>query len=124
MPYMQNYLQNFQTPLAAPSPTSAVPPQTLDQQPQPQQPVPGVVAAAAAVPQGDQQIQNNNNGDAAAPPAAPRFPNVFQEEVENRDLLDIFYSTIRLMILITLVYFYSSPMRCLTVIGFMVLYYL
>lgn len=57
------------------------------------------------------------------PPAAQqqeaaqrRFPNIIQDEQENRDWLDILYSMSRLMILLCLVYFYSSPFRCLVVI--------
>lgn len=45
-----------------------------------------------------------------------RFPNIIQDEQENRDWLDILYSMSRLMILLCLVYFYSSPVRCLVVI--------
>lgn len=45
-----------------------------------------------------------------------RFPNIIQDEQENRDWLDILYSMSRLMILLCLVYFYSSPIRCLVVI--------
>lgn len=48
--------------------------------------------------------------------AQPRFPNIIQDEQENRDWLDILYSMSRLMILLCLVYFYSSPFRCLIVI--------
>lgn len=47
----------------------------------------------------------------------PRFPNIVHEEPpENRDWLDMFYSMSRLMIFLTLVYFYSSPTRCLVVL--------
>lgn len=59
-------------------------------------------------------------GDAAA----QRFPNVVQDEVENHDWLDLFYATSRLLVMVTLVYFYSSLLRCLIVIFFIVLYYL
>lgn len=45
-----------------------------------------------------------------------RFPNIIQDEQEHRDWLDILYSMSRLMILLCLVYFYSSPVRCLVVI--------
>lgn len=45
-----------------------------------------------------------------------RFPNIIQDEQENRDWLDIMYSVSRLMILLCLIYFYSSPVRCLVVI--------
>lgn len=53
-------------------------------------------------------------GGAAAAPAR-RFPNIVVEEQENRDWLDIFFSMCRVGILITVVYLYSSPTRCLTV---------
>lgn len=62
----------------------------------------GAAAAAAAAP-----------GAAAAP--ARRFPNIVVEEQENRDWLDIFFSLCRVGILMTVVYLYSSPARCLTV---------
>lgn len=63
--------------------------------------------AAAAAPAG---------GAAAAPAAARRFPNIVVEEQENRDWLDIFFSMCRVGILMTVVYLYSSPVRCLTVL--------
>lgn len=54
---------------------------------------------------------------AAAPPAAARrFPNIVVEEQENRDWLDIFFSMCRVGILMTVVYLYSSPIRCITVL--------
>lgn len=68
--------------------------------------------------------QSPNNDAPAAPvqaqPPQPveqrRFPNIIQDEQENRDWLDILYSMSRLMILLCLVYFYSSPLRCLVVV--------
>lgn len=61
-------------------------------------------AAAAAVP-----AEN-------AERPQPRFPNIVQEqEQDNRDWLDRFYSVTRLLALLTLVFFYSSPLRCLVV---------
>lgn len=67
-----------------------------------------------------QNIAPPNNEAQAAPPVADaqarRFPNIIQDEQENRDWLDILYSMSRLMILLCLVYFYSSPIRCLVVI--------
>lgn len=61
-------------------------------------------AAAAAVP-----AEN-------AERPQPRFPNIVQEqEQDNRDWLDSFYSVTRLLALLTLVFFYSSPLRCLVV---------
>ena len=53
---------------------------------------------------------------AAGPAAARRFPNIVVEEQENRDWLDIFFSLCRVGILMTVVYLYSSPVRCLTVL--------
>lgn len=53
---------------------------------------------------------------APAPAAARRFPNIVVEEQENRDWLDIFFSMCRVGILMTVVYLYSSPVRCLTVL--------
>lgn len=46
------------------------------------------------------------------------------DEAENRDWLDILYTFSRLIVLLSLVYFYSSPGRCSIVILVMVLYYL
>ncbi|XP_058449641.1 mucin-2 isoform X2 [Malaya genurostris] len=54
-------------------------------------------------------------GADAAPAPARRFPNIVVEEQENRDWLDIFFSMCRVGILMTVVYLYSSPTRCLTV---------
>lgn len=66
---------------------------------------------------GQQQEQPQQPGGEVQPQAQPRFPNVNHEEVqENRDWLDMFYAMSRLMILLTLVYFYSSPLRCLFVL--------
>lgn len=70
----------------------------------------------------DADVPNNNVQAAAAAPEPVaevpqrRFPNIIQDEQENRDWLDILYSMSRLMILLCLVYFYSSPVRCLVVI--------
>ncbi|XP_053692917.1 homocysteine-responsive endoplasmic reticulum-resident ubiquitin-like domain member 2 protein isoform X2 [Sabethes cyaneus] len=60
---------------------------------------------------------NGAPGAAADPAPAParRFPNIVVEEQENRDWLDIFFSMCRVGILMTVVYMYSSPVRCLTV---------
>lgn len=58
---------------------------------------------------------------AQAPPerqqaVAPRFPNIVQEEQENRDWLDSFFAITRLAIFLTILYFNSSPLRCLAVV--------
>lgn len=60
--------------------------------------------------------------DAQAQPQ--RFPNIQDDVQQQRDWLDLFYATSRLMVLVTLVYFYSSPMRCLIVLLFIMLYYM
>lgn len=65
-------------------------------------------AAAQPEPQVQPQPQNLQNDD----------------EAENRDWLDILYTFSRLIVLLSLVYFYSSPGRCSIVILAMVLYYL
>lgn len=66
---------------------------------------------------GQPQDQPQQQPGGEVQPAQPRFPNVNHEEVqENRDWLDMFYAMSRLMILLTLVYFYSSPLRCLFVL--------
>lgn len=99
----------FISPTIVPTPTQPISSSTSNNseiqnppQPQPQveQAPQQQVAAAAA---------------AAAEPQR-RFPNIIQDEQENRDWLDIVYSMSRLLILLCLVYFYSSPLRCLIVI--------
>lgn len=85
----------------------------------------------------DGTIQNQGNagtpaaapaaaGPAAGAAAAParRFPNIVVEEQENRDWLDIFFSLCRVGILMTVVYLYSSPTRCLTVLIIGIMLYL
>ncbi|KAH8385398.1 homocysteine-responsive endoplasmic reticulum-resident ubiquitin-like domain member 2 protein [Drosophila serrata] len=52
---------------------------------------------------------------AAAPLARPNFPHI-QEEPEMRDWLDSFFSFTRLAIFVTVLYFNSSPLRCLLVV--------
>lgn len=49
---------------------------------------------------------------------------VNDDDAENRDWLEILYTFSRLIVLLSLVYFYSSPGRCSIVIFVMVLYYL
>uniref|UniRef100_A0A2M4BHJ3 Putative mucin 19 n=1 Tax=Anopheles marajoara TaxID=58244 RepID=A0A2M4BHJ3_9DIPT len=66
-------------------------------------------------------------GAAAAVPAARaarRFPNIVVEEQDNNDWLDVFFSMCRVLILMTVIYLYSSPMRCLTVLVIGVMLYL
>lgn len=86
------------------------------QRPQPQ-PVDPVHIGNQQQQQQPQQPDNNQV-------AAPRFGNIANEDGERLDWLDLFYVFSRLMVLVTLVYFYSSPFRCLIVIFFMFLYYL
>lgn len=78
--------------------------------------------AANASPQVQQPIQPAQQP--VAEPENRRFPNIVQEEQENRDWLDILYSMSRCIILLCLVYFYSSPIRCIGVILIGVLLYL
>ncbi|KAH8333594.1 hypothetical protein KR059_001143 [Drosophila kikkawai] len=52
---------------------------------------------------------------AAAPLARPNFPHI-QEEPEMRDWLDSFFSFTRLAIFVTVLYFNSSPLRCMLVV--------
>lgn len=63
-------------------------------------------------------------GAAAAAAPARRFPNIVVEEQENRDWLDMFFSVCRVGILMTVVYLYSSPTRCMTVFIIGILLYL
>lgn len=71
-------------------------------------------------PQPQPQVQH----DAAAPVQPPRLQPAADEEAENRDWLEILYTLSRLLVLLSLVYFYSSPVRCMIVILAFVLYYL
>lgn len=80
------------------------------------QPVRGTetnTAAQAAAGEEAQQPQGQQERQQAA---APRFPNIVQEEQENRDWLDNFFSITRLAIFLTILYFNSSPLRCLAVV--------
>lgn len=71
-------------------------------------------------PQPQPQMQQ----EAAAAVQPPRVHAVAEEEAENRDWLEILYTLSRLLVLLSLVYFYSSPVRCMIVILAFVLYYL
>lgn len=63
--------------------------------------------------------------EAPAPAAQPgRFQAAGDDDTENRDWLEILYTLSRLLVLLSLVYFYSSPGRCMIVILAFVLYYL
>lgn len=114
MPQMPYYPQNY---FSSPNVYSSPVLQQQNNQPQQQPQVPQPQAAPQPqIPQAPLPDQQPN-------PAQQRFPNIVQEEVENRDWLDMFYAFSRLMVLVTLVYFYSSPLRCLIVIFFTILYY-
>lgn len=74
----------------------------------------GAATAAAAAPAPPPEAPVAQA--AAAPPAnRPNFPNI-QEEPEMRDWLDSFFSFTRLAIFVTVLYFNSSPLRCLLVV--------
>ncbi|TMW44469.1 hypothetical protein DOY81_010450 [Sarcophaga bullata] len=66
--------------------------------------------------QQQQQQQGQQEPAAVGQVAAPRFPNLPQDEHDNRDWLDNFFSITRLAIFLTLLYFNSSPLRCLVVV--------
>ena len=106
VPNLAGFMQP-QMPFISPTiiPTSSPPTSTV-QSPNPE------IQAAAPPPQA--QVEQAPQQPAAEPQR--RFPNIIQDEQENRDWLDIVYSMSRLLILLCLVYFYSSPLRCLIVI--------
>ncbi|KXJ83693.1 hypothetical protein RP20_CCG002780, partial [Aedes albopictus] len=81
-------------------------------------------AQAAAVPAAAAPVAAGDGAAAAAAAPARRFPNIVVEEQENRDWLDIFFSMCRVGILMTVVYLYSSPMRCIAVLFVGVMLYL
>lgn len=63
--------------------------------------------------------------EAAAAVQPPRLQAAAaDDEAENRDWLEVVYTLSRLLVLLSLVYFYSSPVRCMIVILAFVLYYL
>jgi len=83
-----------------------------------QQGVPVAAAAAAGPAQADEAAvaqQQQQQQPAARQVDGPNFPNI-QEEPEMRDWLDSFFSFTRLAIFVTVLYFNSSPMRCLLVL--------
>ncbi|XP_049280189.1 serine-rich adhesin for platelets isoform X1 [Anopheles funestus] len=81
-------------------------------------------AEATAAAPAEQAAPQDAAPAAAAPARARRFPNIVVEEQENNDWLDVFFSMCRVGILITVIYLYSSPMRCLTVLFIGVMLYL
>lgn len=64
----------------------------------------------------EQQQPAQEPEPAQAQVAAPRFPNMPQEEADNRDWLDNIFSITRLALFLTILYFNSSPLRCLAVV--------
>jgi len=76
--------------------------------------------------------QPNNAPTAVAAPVQPeqqpaqrRFPNIVVEEPqENRDWLDISYFMLRISVILTVIYIYSSPVRCLAVLSIGIALYL
>lgn len=74
------------------------------------------VAAAAPAQAAGAPQDGGAGADAAAPARARRFPNIVVEEQENNDWLDVFFSMCRVGILMTVIYLYSSPKRCLMVL--------
>lgn len=115
------YMNQYMTLLSSPE---AFYQQQTQQQPQNfafmPPPMPFAVPPSNAVPTVANETPNNEAQAVPEQPAAEapqrRFPNIIQDEQEHRDWLDILYSMSRLMILLCLVYFYSSPIRCLVVI--------
>lgn len=97
-------------------------PQMPSFMPQPANAIPSTIAATIAATQSPNPESQAVVAPPAEQPAQPaaepqrRFPNIIQDEQENRDWLDILYSMSRLLILLCLVYFYSSPLRCFIVI--------
>lgn len=73
-------------------------------------------SSSVAAPPVNQEVPQPQPPQPVAEPQQRRFPNIIQDEQENRDWLDILYSMSRLLILLCLVYFYSSPLRCCIVI--------
>ncbi|XP_075154035.1 homocysteine-induced endoplasmic reticulum protein [Haematobia irritans] len=63
-----------------------------------------------------QQPQNPEQPAQAQVAPQPRFPNMPQEEADNRDWLDNIFSITRLALFLTILYFNSSPLRCLAVV--------
>ncbi|XP_031628459.1 homocysteine-responsive endoplasmic reticulum-resident ubiquitin-like domain member 2 protein [Contarinia nasturtii] len=80
-------------------------------------------------PQASQQQQQQQQQQEQQPEAVqvPRFQAAaavaVDDEAENRDWLEILYTISRLLVLMSLVYFYSSPGRCSIVIIAILLYY-
>lgn len=129
MPYFpQNVSGNYVTNMSQPMPqfqnvTESTPPIVVGGGA-------GDAVGAGNVVGGVQDANGPVAGAAAAAAAAAAQQPLFQrpvqidDENENRDWLEIFYTFSRLIVLLSLVYFYSSPIRCSIVIFVMILYYL
>lgn len=124
MGQMAAYSQQWQSAAAAgqPQPPTFVPQPfnlqtvhvpTVEPTPPPPAPAPPGAEPPANVPA-------DNMPDVAARPAAQAAAD---EEADNRDWLETLYTLSRLAILLSLVYFYSSPGRCSIVIVCIGLYY-
>lgn len=130
--YLQ-YMNQYATTMQQSNPAPNVPFIPTNYFPQPNFGMPQQFSAAAAntnsmnLPNlnSDQQQAPQQDGAPQVPPA-PRFQPVAaaDDEAENRDWLEILYTLSRLLVLLSLVYFYSSPGRCSIVIIVIVLYYL
>ncbi|KAL5278909.1 HERPUD1 family protein [Megaselia abdita] len=112
--YMNQYMNSTNT-----SENRPQGPQFIPQNFIPQMPAMPYFPAANFQPQPASQAPQPEPQPQVPAPAQPqpRFPNIVQEEQENRDWLDIFYLGCRLMLFIMLIYFYSSATRCMLVIG-------
>ncbi|XP_022094578.1 homocysteine-responsive endoplasmic reticulum-resident ubiquitin-like domain member 2 protein [Acanthaster planci] len=104
---------------AAPAPVVVPQPQVPDQPGVINPPVvaPNVGAAAAAAAAGPDQNVRMNAG------LGPAVDDDDEDNV-NRDWLDWVYTFCRFGVMLSLVYFYSSPSRFLMVVGFMIFMYL
>lgn len=122
--YMNQYAASMQQSNAAPN----VPFVPSNYFPQPNFGMPQQFSAAtvnAPTSSSEQQQAAQPQQDAPPVPPAPRYqPVAADDEAENRDWLEILYTLSRLLVLLSLVYFYSSPGRCSIVIIVIVLYYL
>lgn len=126
----QMYLQYMNQYAAAMQQSNAVPnvQQFPNYFPQPNFGMPQQFAATntnSSTTIGEQQAsQQQQQQEAPQAAQAPRFQPGADDEAENRDWLEILYTISRLLVLLSLVYFYSSPGRCSIVIIAVVLYYL
>ena len=128
-----NYMQNAAVPLAAASTAAFIPPQQQHQQPvQPPAPAAAAAAAPAPVPAADgvaavENIQPQNVGAGVAAGGALGGAMEDDDDLDNggeRDVLDYFYVFSRLLVLMSIVYFYSSFIRFVVVTGFGLIAYL